>query len=76
MTKVLGVDIVLNDKALTFSKMSDIATGNLVGRVSEGAGEIEILNTSTVRTLLDVPVTSHTHEIPNMYSQIFYNVRR
>jgi hypothetical protein len=61
MTKVLGVDIVLNDKALTFSKMSDIASGNLMGRVSEGDGIVETLNASTVRTLLDVPVTSHTH---------------
>ena len=61
MTKILGVDISPNDKSLTFSKMSDIATGNLVGRAAEGTGAMETLNASTVRTLLDVPVTSHTH---------------
>ncbi len=76
MTKILGIDVTLNDKAISLSKMSDIAAGNLVGRASEGVGAVETLNASTVRTLLDVPVTSHTHVMPDMYSQIFYSVRR
>ena len=42
------------DDAVTFAKVQNVGSGLLLGRSSSGAGEIETLSASAVRTLLNV----------------------
>ena len=49
----LGTDRIENN-AVTFAKMQNVGTGVLIGRNDTGTGDLEALNASEVRTLLNV----------------------
>lgn len=44
----------IDDNAVTFAKVQDVATARLLGRNTAGAGAVEELTAATVRTILNV----------------------
>ena len=49
-----GTVWTVDDEAITLAKMAHMATGSLLGRSTAGAGDVEVLAASAVRTLLNV----------------------
>lgn len=48
----------LVNKAVSFAKIQDVATGSILGRVTAASGSIEVLTPAQVKTLLDLAGTN------------------
>lgn len=56
-----GATWTIDNGAVTFAKMQDIATARILGRNSGGSGDIEELTGATARSLIGAAADSHTH---------------